>query len=462
MSLSNLGPCRLTIALLFWVVGLSQGSAWAEPYWKAGVARVSITPSEPIWLAGYGSRDRPTGKVRQDIYVKALALQDRSGAISVLVCADLLGFSRAMSDEVFERVRERFHLTRDRLVINASHTHSAPVAGEVLRAAYNMGQDDELVVRRYTDTLLEKTVSAIAGSVGNLEPAHLEFAQGLAGFAVNRRRDRRGKRHLPAPVDHDVPVLSIRSADGALKVIVFGYACHATVLNDFEVSGDWPGFAQASLETSHAGALALFVAGCGADANPLPRRSPDLAKMYGEILAIAVNRVLDREMSPVIGPLKTAFERVDIPFQTPPSREELEQRIRQEKGSRKRNAEHLLAVLDREGEIPESYPYPIQVWRFGKDLTVIHLAGEVVVDYALRFKAEYGWNDVWVAGYSNEIFAYIPSLRVLREGGYEGGGAMTYYGWGGPFRAAVEEIIAEKVDELVRLTSPPQNQSEPQ
>ena len=308
------------------------------------------------------------------------------------------------------------------------------------------------MVGRYTEDLLDKTVSVIARSIQNLEPADLEFEQGLAGFAVNRRRARKGKRHLPAPVDHDVPVLAVRSNRGVLKAIVFGYACHATVLSGYEVSGDWPGFAQEFLERTHVGATALFLTGCGADANPLPRRSVDLARMYGEILAIAVNQVLDKEMSPVLGPLKTAFQRVDVPFHTPPTRSELERRITNEEGSLRRHAEHLLEILDREGRIQDSYPYPVQVWSFGKGLTFIHLAGEVVVDYALRFKAAYGWDDVWVTGYSNEVFAYIPSLRVLKEGGYEGGGAMIPYGQPGPFRAAVEEIIAEKVDELVSLT----------
>ena len=453
MLFSNHRSYCTAALLLLWLGGFSQDPAWAEAGWKAGVAKVKITPTEPIWLAGYGSRDRPSGKVLQDIYAKALALQDESGAVSVLVSTDLLGFNRTMSEEVFEKARQRFGLTRDRLVINASHTHSGPATEQVLRPAYSMSDENEAVVRRYTEDLLEKTVSVIARAVQNLEPADLEFEQGLAGFAVNRRRARKGKRHLPAPVDHDVPVLAVRTSKGGLKAIVFGYACHATVLSGYEINGDWPGFAQESLERTHSGAVALFVNGCGADANPLPRRSEDLARMYGEILAIAVNQVLDKEMNPVLGPLKTAFQRVDIPFQTPPTRSELEKRVASEEGSLRRHAEHLLAILDREGRIRDFYPYPIQVWSFGKGLTFIHLAGEVVVDYALRFKAEYGWDDVWVTGYSNEVFAYIPSLRVLKEGGYEGGGAMIPYGQPGPFRAAVEEIIAEKVDELVRLTS---------
>ncbi len=265
MLFSNRRFYCVAALLLLWLGGFFQDPARAEAGWKAGVAKVKITPTEPIWLAGYGSRDRPTGKVLQDIYTKALALEDASGAVSVLVSTDLLGFNRTMSEEVFERVRQRFALTRDRLVINASHTHSAPVAGEVLHSAYSMNQEHEAVVRRYTKDLLEKTVFVIARSIQNLEPADLEFEQGLAGFAVNRRRARKGKRHLPAPVDHDVPVLAVRSSTGALKAIVFGYACHATVLSGYEINGDWPGFAQESLEKTHSGAIALFMNGCGAE-----------------------------------------------------------------------------------------------------------------------------------------------------------------------------------------------------
>ena len=113
-------------------------------------------------------------------------------------------------------------------------------------------------------------------------------------------------------------------------------------------------------------------------------------------------------------------------------------------------AKMLLAKLDRDGKLPDHYAYPVEVWQFGRGLKFIALSGEVVVDYALRLKAQYGWDTTWVAGYSNDVFAYIPSLRVLREGGYEGGDANRDLG--GPFGAAVEEDIVEKVADLVKRT----------
>ena len=56
---------------------------------------------------------------------------------------------------------------------------------------------------------------------------------------------------------------------------------------------------------------------------------------------------------------------------------------------------------------------------------------------------------MWVAGYCNDVFGYVPSLRVLREGGYEGGDAMIYYGRPGPFTDQVEDLIVREVRRLM-------------
>ena len=180
-------------------------------------------PPYPIWLAGYGSRNRPSGKVLQDIFAKAVALEDKTGSITVLVTIDLLGSSRTLSDQVSEQAWKEFGLPRDRLSLNFSHTHSGPVTGEVLRPAYPMNETHMRTVHKYTSWVLDEIVTVIGKSIEDLSPAKLSFGQGLAGFAVNRRRSQIGKRHLPGPVDHDVPVLAIREVSGALRALVFGY-----------------------------------------------------------------------------------------------------------------------------------------------------------------------------------------------------------------------------------------------
>jgi hypothetical protein len=196
--------------------------------------------------------------------------------------------------------------------------------------------------------------------------------------------------------------------------------------------------------------MALFVAGCGADANPYPRGTIELAGQHGEELATAVDRVLGGSLEPVRGPLKTAYEVFPVDFATPPSREELQAQLQNQEVAHRNWAEAMLKILDRDGHLPTEYPYPLEVWQFGSDLTLVALAGEVVVDYDLRLKKELSAQKLWVAGYCNDVFAYIPSRRVLQEGGYEGGGAMVYYGQPGPVAPAIEETIIRKVHELVQ------------
>jgi hypothetical protein len=77
-----------------------------------------------------------------------------------------------------------------------------------------------------------------------------------------------------------------------------------------------------------------------------------------------------------------------------------------------------------------------------------------VADYSQRFKRQYGFRNLWVAGYSNDVFAYIPSRRVWQEGGYEGGGAMVPYGLPARFQSSVEDLVAGTVEDLMRSLTP--------
>lgn len=432
-------------------LALGFGAMAAQAAWKAGVAKVAITPGEPIWMAGFASRTKPSAGVRQDLWAKALAVEDGTGKTAVLITLDLVAVEREMARAITDRIRERHGVKRDRVLLNVSHTHSGPVAGLALMPLYEFTDGQRDVIRRYTAGLIDKVVDVAGAAIRNLAPATLEFGQGLAGIAVNRRRV--ADRSFPGPVDQDLPVLRVRDAAGATRAIVAGYACHATVLNDYEISGDWPGYAQAEIEKAHPGAVALFVQGAGADSNALPRGSVEAAERYGKTLAAGVQQVFGGKLKALTGPLESAFELVDLPFETPPGREELQARLKDANVYKRRHAARLLEGIQKDGALPRSYPYPVQVWRFGPELTLIALGGELVVDYSLRLKARHGWDGAWVAGYSNDIMAYIPSRRVRQEGGYEGGEAMIYFGRPAWFTEAVEEIIVGKVDELVRRTA---------
>jgi neutral ceramidase len=415
---------------------------------QAGIANVDITPTESIWLAGYAARTKPSQGVRQPIFAKALALRDVSGATAVLVTADLLGFTKPLSDAVAARVETRLHIARRLLLFNASHTHSAPVIGDALAPAYPLTDADRAVILRYTARLETQLVDLIARAVADLQPARLSFAQGLAGLAVNRRRT--GHPEYPNVTDPDLPVLVVRSSSGALRAIVFGYACHNTTLDDLLVSGDWAGYAQSELQTRYPGATALFVEDCGADANPLPRRTEALAIAHGRLIAAAVAEVVDGNPRDIDGAISAAFREIDLPLEPAPPREEWEKRAATGPEMNRRHARLMLQQLERDGRLPTSHLWPVQVWKIGDSFTLLALGGEVVADYALRFKHQYGFRDLWVAGYSNDVFAYIPSRRIWQEGGYEGGDAMIPYGLPTRFDPSVEDRIAAAVSDLMK------------
>lgn len=421
--------------------------------WEAGAARADITPTEPVWMAGYGNRTKPMEGVRQRIWAKALALRDSSGAISVLVTLDLCDIDRTLAASIAEEARRRVGVARERLILNTSHTHSSPIFGDPANYLHIMGDNPAPhveAISRYTAFARGRIVQAIVDAAAALRPATLHFGQGFAGIAVNRRRVWR--RELPGPVDHDVPVLLAKAADGTPVAVAVGYACHSTVMSDYRISGDWPGYAQEAIEAANPGAVALFVQGAGGDANPLPRRTEALARRHGLALADAVAEVLQGKMRTLDEPLRAVLEHVDLRFQMP-SRETLEKQAGDRDAGVRRHAQRLLDRWKREGSLPASHPYPVQAWRFGQQLLLLTMGGEVVADYALRFKGKFGWESTWVAGYSNDVFAYIPSLRVLREGGYEGATAMQWDGHAGPFAEDVEDRIAAAVDAVVAKVS---------
>ncbi len=441
----------LSLTILLVGVGFSTGD---EPSWQAGFAKANITPASGLWMAGYAARDHAAEATMHDLWIKALALADDDGQKAVLVSLDLLGLPGTMYESTCNRLKERCGLDPAQIMLCSSHTHSGPVLRGALYDIYPLDDEKLARIEKYSAELETILVETIAKALAHMEPAQLAVGTASASFAANRRGLRYGATGAAPPVDHVVPVMSVRSAKGDLRTIVFGYACHATTLMAYEWNGDYPGFTQLALEERFPGTEAMFVAGCGADQNPHPRRSVELCQQHGLALADAVCEAMDEPMEPIAAELATAIDLIELPYGEQPTDEYLEQTA---KGTNyaARWAGRLLKKKRTGQPFAKSYPtYPVQVWQLG-DVQLVALGGEVVVDYVLALRERLGPN-TWVAAYTNDVMAYIPSSRVRAEGGYEAG-AFSVYGlpamsWSADVEDRVlntAERLAEQLDTAV-------------
>jgi len=422
---------------------------------RAGTARLDITPDGPIWMSGYASRKKPSEGVLQRIWAKALAVEDGHGAKAVIVTTDLIGLPHQVTDVAAARLQKQFGLDRSAILFNSSHTHTGPIVWPNLQIMLDPSPVAEKQLQDYAARLADTLVNVAGAALGDLHPATLTIGHGSVGFAVNRRQPTPSGVKIGVnpngPVDHDVPVLRVTGTDGKLIAILFGYACHNTTLTGehYQLSGDYAGQAQAFLEEKHPGANALFLMLCGGDQNPNPRTQIANVIAHGHALADEVDRVMGAPMKPLRPPVRTAFRTVEPKF-APRERADFEREAQSTDPFRVRRAQAMLAGYDR-GAPVRRLTYPIQAIRFGKDLTIVALGGEVVVDYALRLKRLYGTEkeNLVVAGYSNDVMCYIANKRILGEGGYEAVDSMIYYGQPGPLSEAAEETIVDGVKSVM-------------
>jgi hypothetical protein len=427
--------------------------------WKAGVAKAILTPETEVWLAGYGSKRVPDGKIHE-LWMKALALEDQNGNRGVLITSDFQGVPKSFSDVVFSDLKRKYQLERHQVMVTFSHNHCGPRLGDDLLDYYPIDSEQERLVKEYTERMQQLMVDLVGDAIRELSPVLIHTGQGQTTFAVNRRNNpeaevsavlSRGEK-LKGPVDHAVPTMTVTKHSGELLAILFGYACHPTTLSFTKWCGDYPGFAQLTIEERHPGALAMFVNTCGGDQNPLPRRSVELCEKYGNMLADAVEQALARPMQPLDSKLISKYDLIELPYLETVSRERLQTAKTAANAIQARWANRLLEQLDQGRVFPATYPYPLHVWRLGNETLFIGMGAEVVVDYALHFKKLLG-DQTWVCGYTDDMIAYIPSRRVWEEGGYEGGSNLYEYGrpafrWAGD----IEERITSQVMRLIEQT----------
>jgi hypothetical protein len=415
------------------------------PGWNVGVAKVDVTPDYPVRLSGYGGRRTEHEGVSQCIFAKALAFGSDAEGPAVLLTVDNLGVPAAMRSEIAKRLAAKTQVVDSRLAICSSHTHRAPMLAGVAPNLFSMDipTDHWERIQRYSEEFTDRLEQAALAALADRQPAHLAWGYGHVSFAHNRRN------MAFRPEDHSLPVLQVTGADGKIRALFTSYACHCTTTSFNTVHGDWAGCAQEQIEKDFPGAIALTALGCGADQNPDPRSTAELLEQYGRDVAAEVKRVVEGDLTPLNGSLESRAKTIGLPFEVLPTRSEWEEKAGGPEVAIAYHARKNLARLDRGEDLPTELPYFVQVWAFGSGLVMGFLPGEITVDYSLRLKLELDSQRLWVNGYANDVSCYIPSERVLAEGGYEGGGAMVYFDRPTRFAFGIEERILCAVRDLV-------------
>ncbi|MEY2428989.1 MAG: hypothetical protein QOJ40_1874 [Verrucomicrobiota bacterium] len=436
---------HLLVSLCGFSIVSGAHAAGKESQVQAGVATIDITPGYPIRLSGYASRKKESEGVAQHLWAKALAIGSDKEGPAILITVDNTGVPASVRNEVVRRLQKRKGINPERLALCSSHSHTAPCLAGNLPTLFGepLPPEHQAHIQRYTRELIDALEKVAINALKDRRASKLCWGEGKAGFAANRRTK-------GGPVDHDLPILVVTDEKDKIRAIVANYACHCTTLGGETnlICGDWAGYAQEYLQRDHPGAIALTAIGCGADANPAPRTGLDFAKQHGQEIATSVVEILTRTLTPVRGRLECRAKTIELPFDKLPTREEWEQKAKQTDYVGY-YARVNLAKLDRGESLETQLPYLIQTWNFGNDLAIIFLPGEVVVDYSLRLKKEFDSSRLWINAYANDVPCYVPSERILKEGGYEGGGAMVYYDRPARLAPGIEALIINAVHDLL-------------
>ncbi len=397
-----------------------------------GTARRNITPPVGAGMAGYGNRNHGAEAVHDELWVRALFIDD-GNAQAALICRDLLDTDNAEMDLLAEVFEDRLGLMREQLFIANTHTHSGP----------STGCDDDAENRDYVETLARICAGAVEEARGNARPATLAVAQRPVQCGINRRELRDGEIVLgvnpDGPCDTVVDVLSFADADGEPLATIFRHGVHGVVMgsDNYVISGDAPGAAEAFVESNLPG-VGGFLAGASGNINAHPRGGFQQVAMLGRRLGAATvqgTTEADEPRSDVA--LATVRHEYELPVETLENaedlrseREDLEDSLeRIEAGEDagglspwrcRRRLRHVEAQLEaiEDGEEPTGLPTFAQVLALG-DVALVGWPAEVFYQIAQQVREQSSFAHTLDVTHVNGSIGYVPVASAYEEGGYE-------------------------------------------
>ena len=424
------------------------------PLW-AGAAKTQITPAIGGLLQS-GMTVTSTG-VLDDLYSTAVVLDDGSTKVA-LVGNDLIYMEASLAAAIRARIAAQTGIPGDHVLLNASHTHSGPSISVLSPDPVDM-EYREWVIQRIADT--------VARADAALEPASLAIGEAEGLFAINRRKVVDGTSSMlpnyEDTVDNRARVLRVDRLDGSVLAIVFSVACHGTGF-DYRgnpvIGGDYISPAKDEIERSFAteGApIAVFLTGCGGNIRPRVL-TPDGDRFHpcsaAEIRAIgrgagAVAVRAARESHMAVGyPIAIAREQLPLPFQDPPTVEELKSYRAEPRRNRWVTwADYLIEKLENGEQLPKTVDMEVQVLRLG-GVCIVAMGGEVFVEIGLAIERalqeSHRAQMALTLGYSNSEVGYVCTASSYPEGGSEPADFYRWFWYPAPFEPETEQFVVRR------------------
>lgn len=411
---------------------------------RVGVAEVDITPGTPTPLAGFAHRNNaPFDGIDLPLALKAMwwSIGDEN---AILVVADILWWAPERVDDLRARIAREWPVGADRIILHATHTHSAPHPSRVFTDSLGIPDD------AWIELLESRLFEAIGEAWKRRAIASVSRGRGSSSIGLNRRVAMGAAPGETASVDPEVTVLRVDDENGSPMALLVHYACHPTINELARVSSEFPGFMCDRIRQrlgNHA--IVAFLQGCCGDINPLPfldrGKRPighaDVVEM-GEILATDVASILDGTMEQLeLDRVTTSREIAMLDMQRVPSPEELAEA----KDRPDVTGEWARVLLADPARCASQLGVEITHLRLGEYLGFLAMAAEVTTPYGIAIKTRTHGSTLPLP-YSNGMLGYVVTDDQLARGGYESVESATYFGLPSPFAAGIEQSFTAAIE----------------
>lgn len=415
-------------------------------------ARESITPDFPVKMAGYESRKGFNTGVHDTLYTKCVVFEDEIGR-GMLMTLDLCMVDNVFVSQIKGHINEKYGFEEDRIIIHTIHTHAGPMTYCFNdRLVYGPDKDTE----EYLEFSKVRIMVCVDNAMKYYFKGELEFGIGETYIGSSRRhKDKEGVKIGPDPeteIDRTLTVVRVKDDNEAVRLIMFSCPCHPVVLypDNTKLSGDYPAAACRELEKRYPEALVIFLQGTGAEINPAILIGGDSYRstfysdvlFTGKILANDVNNVLKGKMTKTDSRIKASLKSIDLPLDDYMTDYFL-QLTREENVKKALYGRRMLEILDS-GLYKQGCPFNISRLDLSDDFRIIGLEGEIISVIGSLIKLEFKKGTTLVLGYTNGSVSYIPTKKILAEGGYEAVCAYTKSGLPGPFTSEAADVLIKE------------------